>query len=313
MASSFSASDVAFEGFRLARERPFSILVWAGLTLVFNLVSAALMVGLGGEAFAQAMAINSNPDADPAEALEAMSALAPAYGLLTPLTLGFYAVLYAAAYRAVLRPSQAPGSGDVQVGGDEGRQVLALVAVGLILGISGFIIVLVATLIAAVVGGGLAVAAGGGAAAAGGGAVAALVMIAALAGVFWLAVKLSLVGPYTFDRRSLDLPAAWRLTKGATWPLLGAYLLAFVLMLVVYLLGLMIFAGVGAAVGGGLEALGSVFSPDLSSFGAYFTPMMLIYLIVASVLSALTFAILVGATAAAYRALSPNAMVEAFA
>jgi hypothetical protein len=305
MAAAFSASDVAFEGFRLARERPLSIVVWAGLTLALSLISAVLMVGLAGDAMAAMMAASNQQTSDPAEAMAAMSGLAPAYGLLTPLALAFYAVLYAAAYRAVLRPREAPGSGDVKLGGDELRQALALVAVGLIVFAAFFVVMLLAGIVLGAVG----VAAGGGA----GVAVGAVVFVLALGFIIWLMVKLSLVGPYTFDRRSLDLPAAWRMTKGATSKLAGAYLLAFALMMVVYLLGLVIFAAAAAILAGGPDAFASIMTPDFSSFSGYFTPAMLIYLVVASLLSALTFAILVGATAAAYRALSPDRTVEAFA
>ena len=295
MAANFSASDIAFEGFRLARERPRSILVWAGLLLIFNLVGSLLTVGLAGEAMTTLARVSADEAADPDAAMAAAAAVAPLYALLTPLSLAFYAVLYAAAYRAVLRPAEAPQAGDLRFGMDEVRQALALVAVGLIFLVVLFVVMLLAGILAAL---------GAALAGAAGALVGTLAVVAATAVSVWLLVKLSLVGPYTFDRRSLDLRAAWGLTRGASLQLLGAYLLAVALMVVVFLLGLLVFMPFALIAGGGLDAMQTLMQPDLTSVGGYFTPVMLAYLVISSLLGALTFAILVGATAAAYRALS---------
>ena len=57
--------------------------------------------------------------------------------------------------------------------------------------------------------------------------------------------------------RRIDLRAAWAMTKGRFWPLLGAYALAFALSVVVVILTFAISVAVVGIVGGGLGAIGT--------------------------------------------------------
>jgi hypothetical protein len=44
----FSPTQAAFEGFRLTRERPVAVLVWAAAIFVFSLVTTAMLIGMAG-------------------------------------------------------------------------------------------------------------------------------------------------------------------------------------------------------------------------------------------------------------------------
>jgi hypothetical protein len=67
---------------------------------------------------------------------------------------------------------------------------------------------------------------------------------------------------------------------------------------------MVIFTAVTAiATGGDLAAAGRAFTPDASSVAAYFSPVTVAYLVVAAVLSALYYAVVVAPAAMAYQAL----------
>jgi hypothetical protein len=153
-------------------------------------------------------------------------------------------------------------------------------------------------------------------AAAGGPGGALLAVVGALVALgvsVWVFVRLSLAAPMTFAERKLRVFESWSLTRGHFWALFGAYLIAFVMGLVVSLLGLAIFFGVAVAVGGGVAAISGVFQPDFSSFAAYLTPLRIAYLIVNAGISALAYAILIAPGAVAYRELArPTSIPDVF-
>lgn len=290
----FSASDAAFEGFRLTREQPRAVLVWAVVFWVLSLVSGGLLVTFAGEALTELTALGQGgATPDPSAFMAQMGSLAPVGLISLVLGLLFYGVLYSAVNRAVLRPREG-GPGFLRFGGDELRQAGALALTFLLLFAAYIGLVLLALVV-----GGLAGAAGGVVGGVLGGLLAFLLVLGGLAFVL---VRFSLVSPLTFGRGRIQVLESWRVTKGRFWPLLGAFVLALVLVIVVYLLGMMIFLALAALVGGGgMEAIGQAFSPDYSSVGAYFTPAILIYTVVTSVLGALSVAIMGGTAASAYR------------
>jgi hypothetical protein len=285
----FSATDAALEGFRLTREKPRAVLVWAGLMLLSTVVFYGLMLAFGGEALNAVMS-GGSAGGDPEATMAALGRVAPLYALLLPLGIIFYAVLYGAVYRAVLRPGEG-GIGYLKFGGDELRLAATLAFLGLLLGGA---IIGIAVVLGLIVGG---LAAAGGAAALG----AVLIPLIGLGlGVFF-GVRMSLAMPATFAERRIVVFGSWRLTKGRFWPLLGTYLMSIILSLVVYLLAMMIYFAVAALLGGGIASAGSVFSPDFSNLGALLTTAMLIYLPIASLVGAVTTAITGAPPAAVYR------------
>jgi hypothetical protein len=258
---------------------------------------------MAGEAFAEMMAMSSNPDADPEAVMGQVAQLATMYLLLIPLALLFYGVMYAAVHRAVLRPEEG-GFGFVKLGADELRQAVVLLLYFLLIGvlmIAGFIVLGV---LAGLAGGAI------------GGLITLLGTLALLGACLWIGVRLSLCTPMTFAQKRIRLLESWTLTRGRFWPLLGGYVLAVIVSIVVFLLGLLIYAALAAVFGGGLAAVGSVMSPDFTTLAGYFSVAMILYIVVASLLSALTFAITVGAAAEAYREIaggSQETTAEVFA
>lgn len=297
----FNATEAAFEGFRLVRERPAAVLVWAGLFLVFGLLSVVALVGLAGPAFNELLTLSrEGGQTDPAAAADLFGALAPAYAMLLVLSLVFYAVLYTAVTRAVLRPEQS-GFGYVRLGADELRTGIVLLAIWLAVGVLYMLLGVVAALIA-----GLSIAATGG----GGGAAAAIAFVAAgVVAVLLLYVigRLSPAVAQSFDQRRVSPFGAWKLTRGKGWALVGALVIAAFMSLIVGLLGLVVFMALAAAFGGGLAAAGAVFQPDMSSLQTYLTPATVAYLVVSALLNALVNALLVGVGARAYKQLTPTA------
>lgn len=297
----FSATEAAFEGFRMAREKPGAIIAWAVFYLLYTVLLTAALVQVMGPEMSTMMQQGREPTTDPAEAMALLQTLGKLYAVLLPLGLVFSAVLLCAVYRAVLRP-QEKGLGYLKFGGDELRMMLLFVILFLL-----FLVFYVVILIAGSV---VGVAVGAAAAAAGGqpSAIAGIFVVVSsalmLAALIYFLVRLSLAGPATFARRKLTLGAAWRMTKGRFWSLFGAYLLAVVLALVVMLLVYAIGAGVALAVGGGMEGLTGMFMPDFSSLQAYFSPGRIALTLVGSVVSGLIAAIMYAPAAVAYRELS---------
>ena len=271
--------------------------MWALTALVFNFAIMAVLIQMSGPALAEMSTLSgSGASADPARSLAALGSMATAYLLIVPLMLLFLAIFSAAIYRAVTQ-TQASAFGFVRLGATEFR----LLVVSLVVGILGIVVVLATSFIVAIVGGviGVAAARGQASVAAIGVTVILLYVAIFLVGMAFY-VKFSFAGPMTFLSKRIDIFGSWRATSGRFWPLFGCYTLAVVLGFVVTLLGVAIALAVAMAVGG---SVGSIFSPDMSSPAAYFTPGAIAYLVVNSIFTGLTYAIYQGPAMAAYRAI----------
>lgn len=293
----FSATDAAFEGFRLARAHPRAVALWAVASLVFNLLMTTAMITLSGRAFTEMIAISeSGVEPDPQQTLALMGEMSRGYLVMLPLMFIFMAVFAGAVYRASSRPED-KAFGYLRLGATELRLLVVTVVVGLL----GLVVVTLLSMAAAMVGGVIAVAAGGGVGAAVATVLTMLLIYVAMifAGMAFY-VKFSFAGPMTFLKGRIDIFGSWKATAGRFWPLFGCYFLAVVLGLVVSLLGMSIGFAALLAFGGDI---GSVMSPDLSSLAAYFTPAVIAYVAVSSIFTALTYAIFQGPAMAAYRAI----------
>lgn len=282
----FSATDAAFEGFRIARERPLAIVAWAVLSVVLSALNGvALVLLVGEEGMAEFIRLSQTPPSDdPAAALALVSAMGRLSAVSLPFSLIQTALLSCAVYRAVLRPEER-GLGYLKLGADEFRVLLAFAArillwmggvvlLGAVAGVLGAVSPVAAALFAAV-------------------SVFATVVLTVW--IVW--VRLSLAPVASFSERRLVVFGAWRATKGRFWPILGAYLLALVLAVIVALLGtVIVYAALFAVGGAGAE-------PDFSSLAGYFSPGMIVSTLLGGVLTALYSAIVYAPGAVIWRGL----------
>jgi len=299
--TTLSPGDAAFEGFRLTQEHPRVTLIWALFHLLVSFVTATALILLGGDVLMQS---ESAAEMSPAELAVFMREILPTYMILAPIGLVVMSVAAAAVYRLQLRPEEAAHSGHLRFGADEVRLII-LTVIYYLMTIGG---VLALSLLAAIAAG-VASLAGQGAMATVGAA-----MMLFFAGLWlFVLVRLSLAPVLTFDQRRLVVFGSWSLTRGHFWRLLGTYALALVTILVVSLLAIVIFAALAGiitvAAGGGLDAVGEVFQPDFSSFGAYISAQTLLYLVFNAGLTAIFYPAVLTPQVVAYLTFLP-AMVE---
>jgi hypothetical protein len=291
--SKFSASDAAFVGFRLVREHPRTVAVWAVAMTVLSLAVSALTIKLAGPQLAEFMAMNAQSNPSPEALLEMMGGLAPMMLFSLVYSLALYSVMLAALNRMILRPADGRNA-FLRLGADEGRQALMLVLVNLLMLGVYFCGVLVSAVLLAV---GVAV----------GGPIAGLLGLVGFVGLaclmIYIAVRLSFASAITFDTGKVSVMGSWAMTKGHVGALLGAYLLAAVMAVIVYLLVMTIIAAVGAIVSGGISGLSGLFEPDMSSLEAFFTPVGLVRAAFAGLVSVLTTLIIFSPAPTIYRML----------
>ena len=119
----------------------------------------------------------------------------------------------------------------------------------------------------------------------------------------FVGIRLSLAPALTFDTRRINLFGSWAMTRGRFWSLFGAYLLAFALVLVVYLLSFMLIFAVGALLNGGDPAPASMWHDGHVGIADmdYFAPARLIETALSAGVSALVYPVLFTPPVAIYR------------
>ena len=287
----FSATDAAFEGFRLTWEKPRTLLIWTGFFLAVNLLMPLALFGLGlNTQMAALEEASRNPSPDPDVAFESMLALAPLYAILLPVGLVVQAMIAAAVFRLVLDPEDSRVH-PVQFGAEEARLIVLALAYTLLF--------LVAVVAATLVGGMIA----GIAAAVGAGRFTGiLVSFSLMAGLVYVAVRMSLGPVITFSEGRLAIFDSWAMTRNLVWPILGAYVLAVIAVVIFYLLSLLLAAALTTLLSGGdLGALGRVMSPDMTSLQAFFSPGQVLMILFGSLTSAVFNAVMSAPAAVIYR------------
>ncbi|WP_332640531.1 hypothetical protein [Brevundimonas sp.] len=295
----FSATDAAFEGFRLVRRNPLALVAWTLLYAVLTLTalfSLSTMVGSLEAWSVQAEAMESvdQPSLDQVMALmSGFGAIMAQVAWLLPVSLVVGAMLGAAVARGVLNPSR-DRFGYLRLGMDEVRVLVVTFVLGVIM---TFVAVVAFVALGVLIGG--AKAAGGGGAA----AIAGVVGVLALICLFiWLGVRLSLAVPITVAEKRFAFFDSFNLTKGRFWPLLGMAVLAFVMVMVVQLLSSIVTMPIAFASGMESWSFGSgQDAEDVRAALDVTNPWVIAHAVAEAIVSALTVGILYAPFAAAYR------------
>ena len=288
--SKFSASDAAFSGFRLVRENLKTVALWAAGMTVLSVIANALAIHFFGgqiDAFVSYLSDNSNPD--PQEFARLASALSPLMLWSLPYSLLLNGVTFAALNRLVLRHHDNRGA-YLGLGAAEFQQAALWLLLNLVL----MGVVFVGAALAGFLGG-----LGGGP----GAFLALLTIVATLCAMLYLAIRLSFASAMTFDTGKITLFRALPQTKGLFWPLLGAYLLAGVMSVIVVLLIWTIVSAIGLIVSGDFAATGRMMRADTSSLQAYFTPAGIVQALFSGLIAVLTTLIVFGPAPTIYREL----------
>ncbi|WP_333592448.1 hypothetical protein [Brevundimonas sp.] len=293
---SFSASDAAFEGFRMTRRSPMTVLWWALAYIVF---------------FAGILALASGPIIHMVSEMERLEGLSDPqfsdfsslgqtyfslFSWVMPLSLVFGAVINAAVARAVLRPAQS-AFGYMRLGMDEVRVLVVTlvlaIAFGVVMALGGTVLGFAAGFANASGTSGLwlAVILGG---------------IALVALTIWLMVRFSLAVPIVVAERRFAFLDSFALTKGRFWSILGMAVLAAVMSLLVGLLGGIIAQAV-TLMTGGLDVLSGMEEARLDEIVRAAWPALLGWGVINALISALQLAVVYAPFSAAYRALTGKA------
>ena len=293
----FSASDAAFEGFRLVRRKPVALIAWALLYAVLSLASVFAMsnaIGLMVEWGERAEALES---AEPTQAevmavFQGFGEVMLSLAWLLPVSLIVGAMLMAAVARAVLNP-RAGGFGYLRLGMDEVRVFVVSLVLCILLFCGWLAVGLLVGVLAGIAG------------ATGASWMWLVVVLGGLAGVaaiIWLAVRLSLAVPITVAENRFAIFDSFALTKGRFWPLLGMAVIAFVMVLVISLLAMVVTLQLNLMTGLESWSFGSNADPEVLAAALDVTkPWDIVNALVEAVVYALTVGVMYAPFAAAYR------------
>ncbi|WP_269516276.1 hypothetical protein [Brevundimonas subvibrioides] len=284
----FSATDAAFEGFRMVRRHPLAVVFWAALYLVF----LAAFFGVFGSSLASFMAATETlkgTEPTPAE-LESLSpTLLGLFALAAPAGLLLGAILNAAVARAVVRP-QDKAFGYLRLGSDELRVLAVTVVMSIVFGVGTMVVFTVVGICA-----GLASGANAGL----GWLVGIVLGLGAVAAIVWMMVRLSLAVPVTVAERRISLFDSFALTKGHALSLLGMGLIAFIMSILVGTL-MSVVAWPLTMTTGGLDQLAALDGSSTMDILRAAGPAIAVFVVVNAVVSALQQAVLYAPFSAAY-------------
>jgi hypothetical protein len=199
-------------------------------------------------------------------------------------------MIYAAIARSVLRPGES-AFGYLRLGMDEVRVLVVSLVLFLVFMVVG---VFASVLIGAVIG--MTAAAEMPAL----WLLVVLLVLAAIALFTWLSVRLSLAIPITMAEQRIAIFDSFGFTKGRFWPLLGMALLAWVLSMVVGLLGSLVAMPL-QLLAGGLDGLAQLDGESLPAILQAAWPAITIWIVINAVMSALQVAVIYAPFSAAYR------------
>lgn len=276
--------------FRLVREHPSAVLIWMAIYLVIS------VGGLFMTQPALEMEAAATGGADPA----AMPGFWSAFGsmmLIQIASLFVFLVLFTAALRATLRPRE-PGLGFLRLGSDELRIIGLAIFLAIIFYGGMLVLILFLFTIAALVMGPAAI---------GGVPFVLLLTLPIFAALVWLYVRFSLAFPLTVLRRKIVIGESWELTRGRFWTLFGAYLVLWLILVLLSIAG-----SVLTASDYWIEMIRSGFDPEVMAATARrqldrmneLDPLTLLGMVLGGAIGALTIAFLGGASATAAKELA---------
>lgn len=272
----FSASDAAFEGFRLMRRHPGTILIWSGIYFLGIAIIGFLMLLTLGPKFMELARKGQFMLNDPEMLGDALAGSWPAFFVVLLLTVLLSSIMTAGVFRLVMRPED-KGVVHLRVGKDEFRLVganLLLIGIGILFLAPGFLAA------------GLAVE--------GGSLLATLIGFLILGGGIYIGVRLALVTPMTFDIGKIALKEGWALTRGRFLPLFGMIVLAVIFYVMTWMLVTVVAVIVGE-LSGGEDALAALKTSNLIAIAAGF-----VLLLMQLVLQILQMVMIYGPFAVAY-------------
>jgi hypothetical protein len=310
--ATFSVTEAAGSGFKIAFGRPLSVLVWGLAYLLLVGVPVALVFAWAGPDLINFIHAVAQRAHDEIEAPFDPSMMMPFQGkmmLLQPVLflsglLG-RAVLAGAVFRAVLEPRNR-GFAGLRIGAQELWLAVLFLAYTILMVLFVIAVALACGLV------GLALTAALGAAHLASVWTTIVWIVACLIAIvvfIWVMLRFSLAFPMTFAEREFRLFESWSLTKGRAWKLLGlALLLAVVMFAVVLVLDGAIF---GIVFGTGMAAFNdqgermiAFFHQPPEVWMRALAPWAAVFLLVGSWLTAALTAILLAPWAVAYKGLA---------
>jgi hypothetical protein len=291
----FSATDAAFEGFKVVRRHPMTIVFWALLYIVVTAIGFAVAGPLVISVFSRIEALQTATTAGAEPSLADMQSLMGSYGLLLgligPMSIVMGAVLNAGIARSVVRPSE-KAFGYLRLGIDEIR----VLVVGLVLKLVIFAAFMAGVVVTTALGV-LAYTSG----------VAVLWIAVVLLGVatvgvvVWLMLRFSLAVPIIIAEHRWALFDSFAMTKGRSLTFLGMAIIAGVMGILVAMLGNIVAMPLQLLTGGAGNPLVGLDGKSLSEILQTAWPVITAWIVINSILSALQLAVLYAPFSAAYR------------
>jgi hypothetical protein len=223
----FSPTDAAFEGFRFTRERPGAVAAWAGVSLVFNVLSVLAALLIGGQALRNFEALAGRAGSL-MEILELLLPAAPALLAIFAITMSGMAFVYSSALRTFVGRDLAL---TFRIGEDE-RRVALIIATFFLIYLGVTIIVLLGLGVAASISDAFTSWLGG--------FFVWVTPVATFVAVSFVMIRLSLTPIIAVDRKRISLKESWVSTRGHFWPLAGSLVLSVGLFFAATLVALMI-------------------------------------------------------------------------
>lgn len=293
----FSATDAAFEGFRLVRRNPMALVFWTLAYMVLSVTSIFAMIANRDRIVGAMETLEVYQTTGPTTP-EDFRTLLDAYGQMTsysfwilPVSVIVGAMLSAAVARGVLFPEQKK-CGFLRLGMDEVRVFVVTLVIGIGIGLLTGVLFMIVAMIAAfaTVSGQawlwLLVLAGG---------------LAVIVLAIWLSVRLSLAVPATVAEKKFAFVESFPLTRGRFWPLFGMAVIAFVMAIIIWMLSMIVVMPLGILSGmGAMGMSGSDPSVMLEKL-TFANPLIFLSAVANAIVYALMVGILYAPFSAAYR------------